>query len=84
MKRFYYYLFLFFLLLFRNTSFWFLYRVSDLLYPFLLYVLKYRKKVVVANLRNSFPEKSDEEILRITRAFYKHLCDISVEGVKAF
>ena len=84
MNRFYYYIFLFFLLLFKNTSFWFLYRVSDLLYLFLLYVLKYRKKVVISNLRESFPEKSDEEAQRITRAFYKHLCDISVEGVKTF
>jgi len=84
MNRFYYYLFLFFLLLFRNTSFWFLYRVSDLLYLFLLYVLKYRRQVVTTNLRESFPEKSEKEIQKITRAFYKHLCDISVEGVKAF
>ena len=84
MNRFYYYLFLFFLLLFRNTSFWFLYRVSDIFYLFLLHVVKYRKKVVVTNLRESFPEKPAEEIERITRAFYKHLCDISVEAVKAF
>lgn len=84
MNRFYYYLFLFFLLLFRNTSFWFLYRVSDLLYLFLVYVVKYRKKVVIANLTESFPEKNMAEINRIMRAFYKHLCDISVEGVKAF
>ncbi|MFC2102412.1 lysophospholipid acyltransferase family protein [Bacteroidota bacterium] len=84
MNRFYYYLFLYFLLLFRNTSFWFLYRVSDIFFVFLLYVLKYRKHVVMTNLRESFPEKPEEEIRQIARAFYKHLCDISVEGVKAF
>jgi len=84
MNRFYYYLFLYFLLLFRNTSFWFLYRVSDMLYLFLIHVFKYRKHVILANLRESFPEKSEEEIRQISRAFYKHLCDISVEGVKAF
>jgi len=84
MDRFYYYLFLFFLFLFRNTSFWFLYKVSDLFYLFLLYVVKYRKNVVVNNLMESFPEKREEEIRKITRNFYKHLCDISVEGVKAF
>ena len=84
MNRLYYYLFLFFLLLFKNTSFWFLYRVSDLLYFFLFYIVKYRRTVVFTNLKESFPEKSEEEILQIARGFYKHLCDISVEGVKAF
>ncbi|TSA26096.1 MAG: lipid A biosynthesis acyltransferase [Bacteroidetes bacterium] len=84
MNRFYYYLFLFFLLLFKNTSFWFLYRVSDLFYFFLFYVLKYRRKVVTTNLRESFPDKPDGEIRQIARGYYKHLCDISVEGVKAF
>ena len=84
MNRFYYYLFLFFLFLFKNTSFWFLYRVSDLFYLFLLYVLKYRREVVMENLRISFPEKSPEELQRIARGFYHHLCDIVVEGVKAF
>jgi len=84
MKRFYYYLFLFFLFLFKNTSYWFLYRVSDLFYFFLYYVSRYRKGVVFANLTESFPGKSPEEIGRIAKRFYRHLCDISVEGVKAF
>ncbi|MFH1160792.1 MAG: lysophospholipid acyltransferase family protein [bacterium] len=84
MNRFYYYLFLYFLFLFKNTSFWFLYRVSDLFYFFLTYVVRYRKKVVFTNLRESFPGKSEEDIRKIARGFYRHLCDISVEGVKAF
>ena len=84
MNRLYYYLFLYFLLLFKNTSFWFLYMVSDMFYFFLFYIMKYRRKVVITNLKESFPEKSEEEIFRIAKGFYRHLCDISVEGVKAF
>ena len=84
MNRLHYYLFLFFLLLFKNTSFWFLYRVSDLFYLYLFYVSKYRRSVVFTNLKESFPEKSEKEIYHIAKGFYRHLCDISVEGVKAF
>ena len=39
-----------------------LYLLSDLLYLILYYFPSYRRKVVALNLRNSFPEKSDEEL----------------------
>ncbi len=35
------------------------------------------------NLRNSFPEKSEEEIKQISKRFYKHFCDITFESIKA-
>ena len=61
-----------------------LYRISDLMY-FLLYdLLKYRLDVIYENLKNSFPEKSHEEIIRIQKEFYKNLMDIMVETVKEF
>jgi Kdo2-lipid IVA lauroyltransferase/acyltransferase len=54
-------------------------------YYFWLYkVFGYRKKVVMENLRNSFPEKNENEIQAITRKFYKHFCDLIVEGIKSF
>ena len=58
-----------------------LYAFSDLFY----YVLKlsgYRKKVVLTNLRNSFPEKSDEEIKSIANSYYRYLCDLILETLK--
>lgn len=62
--------------------FWVLYRISDLLFVLIYYVFGYRKKVVLENLRNSFPEKSDQEIQQIARRFFRHLPDVVVETVK--
>lgn len=56
-----------------------LYLLADLIYYFLIYVLKYRKKYVMENLRNSFPEKSENELKDIARRFYRHFCDLVVE-----
>jgi Kdo2-lipid IVA lauroyltransferase/acyltransferase len=59
-----------------------LYIFSDLIYLVLYYVVKYRRKVVSINLKNSFPEKSDEERNTIEKKFYKHLADIMIETFK--
>lgn len=61
-----------------------LYLISDFLYLVLYKIVGYRTKVVRANLTNSFPEKSKEEILAIEAKFYSHLCDLVVESLKAF
>ncbi len=61
-----------------------LYRLSDLLYVLLFYVAKYRKKIVITNLRNAFPEKSEAERIRIARRFYRHFCDLMVESIRIF
>jgi len=54
-------------------------------FVFILYRLAgYRKKVVVANLKRAFPDKSESEIINITSQFYKNLCDILVETFKGF
>jgi Kdo2-lipid IVA lauroyltransferase/acyltransferase len=60
-----------------------LYIVSDLLYFVLYYVVSYRRKVVAENLKNSFPEKTDEERKSIEKKFYRHLADIIIETFKA-
>ncbi len=62
----------------------FLYFLSDMLYFPLYYGLKYRQKVVRANLKGSFPEKSEEEIIRIEKEFYSFFCDYIVETIKQF
>ncbi len=67
-----------------HLPFWILHRFSDLAYFGIYYGLGYRKKVVWQNLKNSFPEKSDAEILRIQKAFYRNFCDLIFETIKTF
>lgn len=45
-------------------------------------VVKYRRRVVLDNLRSSFPEKSEKELHKIARDFYRFLADYFVETVK--
>jgi KDO2-lipid IV(A) lauroyltransferase len=59
-----------------------LYIFADLLYYVLYYVIGYRRKVVETNLRNSFPEKTDEELKIIEKKFYRHLADLIIEVLK--
>jgi Kdo2-lipid IVA lauroyltransferase/acyltransferase len=59
------------------------YLVSDAI-CFLVYrILGYRKKVVFENLKNSFPEKSHQELKAIERKFYIYLCDVMLETLKS-
>ena len=59
-----------------------LYRVSDLLYLLLYRVVGYRRQIVLTNLRNSFPEKSEAEIRKIADGFYRWFCDLVLETLK--
>lgn len=59
-----------------------LYLLADLVYLLLFYVLGYRKKVVYANLRNSFPDKTEIQVKAIAKQFYKNLADIIFEILK--
>jgi Kdo2-lipid IVA lauroyltransferase/acyltransferase len=61
-----------------------LYGISNMLYVVLFHLSGYRKKVVLKNLRNSFPDKSEKEISQIAKQFYKHLSDIIIESIKFF
>ena len=61
-----------------------LYFISDFIFFILYYVIRYRKKVVLENLKNSFPEKSDQEIKNISKKFYHNFSDYIVETLKAF
>ncbi|MBE6309726.1 MAG: acetyltransferase [Bacteroidales bacterium] len=62
--------------------FWVLYRISDLLFLLMFYVVRYRKKVVIQNLNECFPEKSESERKQIMKDFYKHLADTFIETIK--
>lgn len=59
-----------------------LYLLSDAIHLLLYRVLGYRKQVVLTNLRNSFPEKSEAEIQAIASRFYRWFCDLTLETLK--
>ncbi|MBV8251555.1 MAG: lysophospholipid acyltransferase family protein [Chitinophaga sp.] len=59
-----------------------LYLLSDGVYALLYYGIGYRKKVVMQNLRNAFPDKSEAELKRICKDFYHYLCDLFLETFK--
>ena len=62
-----------------------LYMISDvMLYPIVYYVARYRLKVVRKNLRNSFPDKSHDELKNIEKKFYHHFADLIVEVVYGY
>lgn len=60
-----------------------LYIKSSAIYFLVYYIIGYRKKVVKDNLALVFPEKTQQERDRIAQRFFKHLCDIVVETIKA-
>lgn len=62
-----------------------------LLYPFSGFLawiasdlVRYRRDVVLANLKASFPEKSDRERLKIAKGFYLNFTDIMVNRLKCY
>lgn len=58
------------------------YGFSDLLFPIVFHLVRYRRQVVQDNLRLVFPAKSDKALARIERDFYRHMCDSFLETVK--
>jgi Kdo2-lipid IVA lauroyltransferase/acyltransferase len=77
-----YYLSLPFLYLIAYLPFGALYAFSDVVCFLLRDAVGYRKGVVLTNLRNSFPDKSEEEIQKICNQYYKYLCDLILETFK--
>ncbi|MBR1517545.1 MAG: lysophospholipid acyltransferase family protein [Bacteroidales bacterium] len=58
-----------------------MYLISDILYLLVYYVVRYRREVTRTNLQRSFPEKSERERRGIERRYYRHMCDLLVEGL---
>ncbi len=58
------------------------YRFSDGICLLGYHVLGYRKKVIHQNLRNSFPEKTETELLAIGRRYYQFMIDLFLEMFK--
>lgn len=82
MSRLTYYLVYGGMYLLASLPFTVLFAISDVLYVLLRHVLRYRRKVVRTNLRNSFPEKSMQELNEIERQFYHYICDYLMQEVK--
>lgn len=60
------------------------YVLSDFCYFLLRYILRYRRKVIQSNLRNSFPKLINKEIYDLTNQYYHYLCDLFLETLKGF
>ncbi|MEH6582801.1 MAG: lysophospholipid acyltransferase family protein [Halioglobus sp.] len=60
-----------------------LYFFAWLAYLLLYYVAGYRRAVVKQNLSRAFPQKSDGEIKNLAKKFYRQLCQVAFEILKA-
>ncbi len=81
MKKIVFYLLYPLIYLIASIPFGLLYMVSSFLYV-ILKLSGYRRKVVLMNLRNSFPEKTEAEIQEICNSYYKYLTDLILETLK--
>ncbi len=82
MKALGYYVSLPFLYLISILPFPILYLFSDFLYLIIYYIIGYRKNVIRQNLKNSFPEKTGAELLKIEKQFYHYIVDFFLEMLK--
>lgn len=61
-----------------------LYVISDFLFVIMYYVFGYRKEVILGNINQALPEKTEQEKLQICKEFYRHFTDMIVESIKSF
>ena len=57
------------------------YIIQEIIYFVVFHCVRYRRKLVTKNLRDSFPEKSDAELAVIRRNFYRNLAEVIVDTV---
>ena len=74
----------FFIQIFRIIPFVLVQAISRFFYVIAFHLIRYRREVVYANLRNSFPEKTDAEITDLSKRFYQYFTDILAETVKGY
>lgn len=77
-----YHLLSFFMKLLAVLPFSVLYFLSDCVYYLIYYLVRYRRAIVRKNLTESFPEKSEQEIIFIEKKFYKFFTDNIFESFK--
>lgn len=61
---------------------WALYPLSSVFAWLMGSVFRYRRRVVMGNLRACFPDKSEEELRAIARQFYRNFADSIIETLK--
>ena len=61
-----------------------LYRISDVFCVIMKDILRYRKDIILGNIKRSFPDKTVDQQLEIYRNFYRHFCDLLIENLKGF
>lgn len=72
----------FFVRLISRLPFGVLYAFSDCIYFTLYYVGRYRRRIARRNLTESFPEKSEKEIVTLEKKFYRFFADNLMETIK--
>ncbi len=65
-----------------NLPFGMIYLFSHFFYGLIYYLIPYRKKVVLMNLKRSFPELSEAERKKIGKQFYRYLTYLLAEAIK--
>ncbi|NQW75539.1 MAG: lysophospholipid acyltransferase family protein [Cytophagales bacterium] len=70
---------MFFLKLIGHLPLFVSYRIATLSKWLLYFVFSYRKKVIVNNIKNSFPELSTSQVNALTIKFYGYFTDLMVE-----
>ncbi len=79
-----YILFRFFVIIFYILPFRLIYFISDFFALLLRYVIRYRKKIILKNLKNSFPNKTEKELRKMLFPIYLNISDILVETIKGY
>lgn len=77
-----YYLYFISVYLFSLLPLRVLYLFSDGIYFIVYHLAGYRKNVVMQNLSQAFPEKTEKERMKIAAKFYRSLTDMIVETIK--
>lgn len=72
-----------FLWIISKFPFWLFYKVSDVVFFIVYYLIGYRRKVVMQNLQLALPNKSKQEYKEISKKSFKHMCDMFLEMVKS-
>ncbi|MBR4848647.1 MAG: lysophospholipid acyltransferase family protein [Bacteroidaceae bacterium] len=70
-----------FSLIVSHTPRFFKYYILKPIVAFILILSQYRHKVIISNLTNSFPEKSEKEIKKIARRYYFFMGEVVIDTI---
>ncbi len=65
-----------------RLPFWLLYRISDIIFLIVYFIIRYRREIVLKNISDSFPELNEADHNKLIRRFYRHFSDYIVETIK--